>query len=299
MLTGLGEAWVSDTIAVKPYPGCAYVDTTLDALFRVLAEFRDKKARDLAPAEVSKIHVEANLLTVEMDNLSSEHVAPNEPLSPINVNFSVPFNVGIAIAAGAHEGRTLAQSFLDRHDAEIRELASKTKLVHDWKMSFDVARAFEGVLGRSGVLQHLGPRDYLALMSGYRRQLGGRKKTGLGFSALWKRRLGLGELTRAARQRPSSSSRVRRDLSSVDFTRFKMTFPVRVTLETADRERFSARQDIPSGAPGAAGQRETVRAKLLRELPHRLPSDRVASFANGIDRFERASLTELSALFGV
>jgi len=297
MLTGLGQAWVSDTLTYKRYPGCAYVDTTLDALLRILAEFRDKKGRDLVPAEVRRVEVDANLLTIEMDNLSSEHVSQTASLSPINVNFSVPFNVAIAIAAGAHEGRTLAQSFLDGHEREIRELADKTTLQHDWSLSLEVARAFEGVLGRSGVLATLGARDVLALVQGYRKQLGGRKKTGLGFGRLLKGSPKFGDVLRQAGRRRAVTARS--DLSSVDFTRFKMTFPVRVTLETANRERYSARQDVPFGAPGQTAQRETVHEKLVRELPARLSSVRAASLIEGLAGFERASITELSALFGV
>ena len=40
MLTGLGKSWVTDTLAFKRYPGCAYVDTTLDALLDVLDQIR-------------------------------------------------------------------------------------------------------------------------------------------------------------------------------------------------------------------------------------------------------------------
>ena len=39
MLTGLGRSWVTDTLTYKRYPGCAYIDTTMDALFEVLASF--------------------------------------------------------------------------------------------------------------------------------------------------------------------------------------------------------------------------------------------------------------------
>ena len=94
MMAGLGSAWVSDTLAFKRYPGCAYIDTTLDALFEILAELSGpSRAASSRPTTSHRVSVEANLLTVEMDNLSSEHDRAGEPLSPINVNFSIPFNV--------------------------------------------------------------------------------------------------------------------------------------------------------------------------------------------------------------
>src|SRR5437868_6465871 len=57
MLGGLGEGWATRTVCVKPYPGCAYLDTTVDALL------------ELGPpptAEVESVVVEASVLTCEM-----------------------------------------------------------------------------------------------------------------------------------------------------------------------------------------------------------------------------------------
>jgi 2-methylcitrate dehydratase PrpD len=291
MMSGLGQSWVSDTLAFKRYPGCAYIDTTLDALFEILAEFRAKKGRDLAPEEVRRVRVEANLLTVEMDNLSSEHVRPRDALSPINVNFSIPFNVGIAIVAGAHDGRTLTPEFLAEHDARIRAIARKTELVHDWPLSFEVVRAFDGVLGKSGVLAGLGPAQYLAVLDGYRRQMGGRKKTSLRLGALAKNLGSVAAWTRRAR-----STRRRHagptGIGNVDFTRFRMAFPVVVSLETTDLERYRARQDVPIGAPGRPGRVEAAQRKLRHELgPHFSPADldRVVTM---IERFESSSLDD-------
>ena len=102
MMTGLGHSWVTDTLAYKKYPGCAYIDTTMDALFMVLREFEHSHGRTLRPEEVRGIEVEASLLSVEMDNLSAEHVGEHEPLSPVNINFSIPFNVALGVLAGRH-----------------------------------------------------------------------------------------------------------------------------------------------------------------------------------------------------
>ncbi len=281
MLDGLGRAWVSDTLAYKRYPGCAYVDTTLDALFDVLAEFRAHAGRPIEARDVRRIHVEANLLSVEMDNISSEHISASEPLSPININFSIPFNVALAVIAGVHDGRTLAQAFLDEHDADIRAVAGKVELSHDWGMTLEVVRAFEGVLGRSGALATLGAGDLLEIAGGYRRQLGGKKRTPVRPSAAVK------AIARALPRRSKRSGG-----GDVDFTRFRMVFPARVTLETTDGKRFSARQDVPWGAPGQARRFETAREKLRHEL--RLPEERVEQVVALIENLEHESLPALT-----
>jgi len=283
MLSGLGEAWVSDTLAFKRYPGCAYVDTTLDALFMVLAEFREKNARALEASDVKRVAVDASLLSVEMDNLSSEHVRPGAPLSPVNVNFSIPFNVGIAIAAGAHDGRTLSQTFLDAHDGVIRELAAKTELRHDWEMSLAVVRAFDGALGGGGALGQIRPAQALSVLAGYRRQLGGRKRTGVRLPAL------LGEWDMLARM-AGAARRRRAGSGPRDFTRFRMTFPARVELETHDGQHYQARQDIPFGAPGQPGRVEAAFEKLAREV--HLPGERGAALARALRHFESSPVAD-------
>jgi 2-methylcitrate dehydratase PrpD len=291
MLGGLGQSWVSDTLAFKRYPGCAYIDTTLDALFQILSEFRAKKGRNLAPAEVRRIRVDANLLTVEMDNLSSEHVAPRDPLSPINVNFSIPFNVAIAIVAGAHDGGTLTPEFLTEHDAPIRSLARKTELRHEWPLTFEVVRAFDGVLGKSGVLAGLGPVEIFAVLDGYRRQMGGRKNTSIRPAALVRRLGSVAAWTRRAR----SARRQRAGptgIGNVDFTRFRMAFPVEVTLETTDLERYSARQDVPLGAPGQPARIEVAEQKLRHELGTHLDRDGIERVVGLIREFESSSLED-------
>src|SRR5438067_8478509 len=78
LLGGLGEGWATTTLCVKPYPGCAYVDTILDALAGL----------DLPPAsEVVAVDVDASLLTIGMDALSRPYAGTGPP-SPVNVNFS-------------------------------------------------------------------------------------------------------------------------------------------------------------------------------------------------------------------
>ncbi len=259
MITGLGRAWVSDTLAYKAHPGCAYVDTILDALFMARDAWTSGRGKPPEPDEIADVVVEASLLSVEMDNLSAEH-AELDQLSPINVNFSIGFNVAIALIAGRHGARELEQSFLDAHQATIRRLAEKTRVVHDWQMTLRVAEAFSSVLGRASPIAQLGPGDFVRVLAGYRRQLGGAKKNPLRIGELSS--LSPRSLLRLGR-RPSGGTT---DLSGVDFSNFQMVFPARVTLIAQDGARFSARQDVPYGAPGQSRYFETVEEKVRREL---------------------------------
>jgi 2-methylcitrate dehydratase PrpD len=261
MMGGLGRAWVSDTLAYKAYPGCAYIDTILDALFMARSEWQQARGAAPRPDELAEITVEASLLSVEMDNLSAEHVDARR-LSPVNINFSIGQNVALALIAGRHSAAELEQEFLDRHEPTIRELAARTRVIHDWKMSLSVADAFSRVLGRASPLAQLSARDLVRVLAGYSRQLGGKRKNALRLRSLLS--LPPRALARVSRGRRGAAA----DFSEVDFSRFELRFPARVTLVAHDGARFSARQDVPYGAPGQLRYFETVEDKLRREMPH-------------------------------
>ncbi len=291
MMTGLGSTWVTDTLAYKKYPGCAYIDTTMDALFMALREFEHTHGRRLRPGELRGVEVEASLLSVEMDNLSAEHVGEHEPLSPVNINFSIPFNVAIGVLAGRHTPAELTQEYLDEHGAQIRELASKVRLSHDWSMSLAVAEAFAGSLGRSSPLRSLGLRDLVRVAAGYQSQMGGHRKHGLGASQLLSR---LPAMARRARALTKGGGRGSPGLGSVDLSRFRMAFPAQVTLETTSHERVTARQDVPFGAPGQSLYLETVRDKFRQEAARQLDPESVERALGALVELESADLGQLS-----
>ena len=299
MMTGLGRAWVGDTLTFKRYPGCAYVDTTLDALFDVLGQISAAKGRALQPDDVRSIDVAASLLSVEMERLSRG--SRGERLSPININFSIGLNVGVGIVAGRHTAEEMRQAFLDTHEASIREIAGKTRLHHDLGMTLEVAKAFDSVLGEASVARSLEPRDYLAVIGGYRRQLGLDKSVVDGFRRALSPRAVLETARTVARSRRSRTRRPpeaprERSLDHVDFERFRMAFPAEVTIELTDGSRFSARQDVPVGAPGQQGRLEAARSKLLLDAGRHQSPDAARRVVEAAASFEARGLDDFASL---
>ena len=274
MLGGLGKVWLTETLAVKAYPGCAYLDTTLDALFAVLEEAKARKDSPLSPNRVKRVVVEASLLTVEMDNLGAEHDAGG-PISPVTVNFSVSLSVAVGLLAGRLTPAELTRGFLDEHERAIRDLAARVELRHDWAMTIEVVRAFGHPPGGKPVLRQLRLRDLRRVLSGYRSQMGGSKKNRVGplglLPALWRARSGLFRAPAA----------------------FRTAFPARVAIETTDGHTYEARRDVPHGAPGQEGYFETVEAKFLREVGVHLPADRTAHALDLIKEVENSAVPEL------
>lgn len=303
VLSGLGTTWVTDTLAFKRYPGCAYIDTTIDAVLAILEQHRAATGRALAADEVERVEVAASLLTVEMDNLSAEH-ASDHGVSPVHANFSIPVSVALAILGGRLTSHELSPAYLDAHAPEIRALASRVSLRHDWGATFDVADAFDVTFGAASVAARLRPRDWLRVVRGYARELGGARSHGLGLGALARgvHRTRLASLAASARRHRAEARRsaTRPDLASVDLTRFRMAFPSTVTLTTRDRLRHQARQLVPIGAPGESGRLDAVRLKVESEVGSRLGEAAAARVWATTAAADSVSIEELaSALRGV
>ena len=251
-LDGLGKVWLTETLAFKPYPGCAYVDTTLDAFFAGLERARAERGAPLAPDEVARVRVEASALTVEMDNLAAEH-ADAARLEPAHVNFSIPLSVAIGLLAGRLTGAEMRPEFLDARAAEVRALAARVELRHDWPMSFAVLRSFRaGPLGRL-LPRRIALRDIRRLAFGARDALGGAKRHPLGFGRMF------GPAARAIADRVKSGP-------PDEGAPFRMVFPARVTLVLRDGREFAAERDVPRGAPGDPDYADVVREKFFREV---------------------------------
>jgi len=259
-MDGLGERWVTDTIAYKKYPGCAYIGTTMDALFAACAE------GGLRAADVDKVEVTANLLTVEMTNLSAPHLRPGAPLSPIHINFSIPYSVAVGLVGGRLGSRELGRSYLDAHDAEIRALAGRVALAHDWAMTRRTVDAFGG----GADLMRLAPRDALRAVFGYLGMMGGDKEHRVGLAGIWRAR-GDGK--------PAGP----------------IAFPARVVVTARDGRRFSAERDVPEGAPGAPRYFETVADKMRIEAEGRLAPGSAERILDLCRRYEDVTAAEIVA----
>src|SRR5205807_9852134 len=72
MLGELGRVWLTDTLAFKPYPGCAYLQPAVHAVLRA----------GVRAEEIDGVETAAGYLTVAMERLGER-----AGLTPVGVNF--------------------------------------------------------------------------------------------------------------------------------------------------------------------------------------------------------------------
>ncbi|MBU4240088.1 MAG: MmgE/PrpD family protein [Actinobacteria bacterium] len=267
MLTGFGRAWVTDTVAFKPYPGCAYIDTAMDALFEITGEFRERKGRDIEPEEVLGIEAEASLLTCAMDAMSSGYLDP-EKLSPTNINFSLALSVAIGLIAGTLSGAELTDGFLTSNRERILALASRVELRHCAGMTVAFVRALDRVVDLKAMLREIDLRTLLKVRRRLREHLSSVATMGPGEAiAAWRSLspedraflrglMSIGDLFKA---HPSY------DLGPSRFEELEMPFGARLSVRLKDGTTLEAERLIPRGAPGDRARLDVPREKFVKE----------------------------------
>jgi 2-methylcitrate dehydratase PrpD len=283
-LSGWGRAWVSDSLAYKPYPGCAYLDTTLDAWEEIRNQVQSQGGGPLSHEDIEEILVEASLLTMGMDDLSRAYGGSN-PLAPVNINFSIATSLALAILDSRLTPGALEPSYLEAHRDIILGLASRIKLVHDWRATYELLETLDRTMNIAAVFSNFRPAQLLALRSELKKSLGntafGLRDIREALSALpisWKKSLIRipWHMLLAAFKR----SRLHDfDLGEVDMEELRLPFPSHLTLRLRGGKSYSARCSIPRGAPGNASYLEEVPLKWGREAASCLGEERSGDIA--------------------
>lgn len=144
MFGALGRVWLTDTLAFKRLPGCAYLQSVAEAAC----------AAEVEAGEITGIEIEAGWLTCEMEELGR-----GPDISPIRVNFSATMTTAIVLLAGRLTPTELDPAWLSEHEAEIRALAARVSLSHEPALT---AKTLLGTL-EAGASPDLGLRDLLRI----------------------------------------------------------------------------------------------------------------------------------------
>ena len=231
MLDGLGATWLTDTIAYKQHPGCAYLQAAVEAVLRL----QDENGFDAG--DVARIDVRAGWLTTAMERLSA-----GEPLTGVRVNFSLALSCAVALSARRLTHEELAPEWLAATEHELRELAARVNVTHDWELT---AKTLQG-LGAS-------PRELpLRQLPEIRRRFRATGMTDIGIELgdlrEGARRLGAGGLLGFARAGLSPTGRGDTPPGGGSL---RMTFPCHVAIRLRSGALLEAegRESGGSGAP--------------------------------------------------
>lgn len=292
MMTGLGRAWVTDTIAFKPYPGCAYIDTGMDGLFDILERLSGEKGRPVEPAEVRDVKVEASLLTMAMNGLSSGYLDESK-LSPTNINFSLQISIAIGIIAGRLTGAELTEKFLDDNRREILALASRVQLKHSARLSVKFIRSVDEAVDLEAMLAEIDARDALKARHSLVRHL--REIATMGPKGMVEAYRSLDGADREfLKSLVSLKGFLKRgpgyDLGTSRMEDMRLPFGARVHVTLADGTMLEVEKHIPEGGPGDPGRLDVAAEKFVREAGALLGGLGASSAVEVVRDFENAGL---------
>ncbi len=124
--TEFGKIWLTDTLCYKLYPGCAYIDTTIDCVLGLARQ------HNIDAKKVKAVHVGAGPLTLGMEALSATHLKGADTL-PVTLNFTVAYNVAAALMDRELTARQFTRERI--RDKAVWELASRVQLTLDEAMA--------------------------------------------------------------------------------------------------------------------------------------------------------------------
>ncbi len=241
LLANLGRGWATATLCVKAYPGCAYLDTALDALLSLPLD---------GPEKIASIEVAAGATTTGMDALSRPYLpgAGSTP-TPVTVSFSLPWSIALATVAGRLTPEEISPSWMESHSDLLHRIVQRIQLVHDPGATATALAAFGALAPMDLVRKEAGLMGLARVGSALRRS-----GTAMGLGEILPR--GLDDL-RASRRlagqvlaRPLLRDRSTEFYDPKAIETFRMSFPARVTVRHEDGSISSAEVTVPRGAAG-------------------------------------------------
>ncbi len=148
--SALGTGWVTETIAFKMVPGCAYVSPIADCLNEIF-----KQEPNLDYKNIKEVRIFASLLMSAMDDLSRPFITMEE-LNRVNthvaLNFNIPYNVAVMLI---DKKLTAEQLHKNRYmDENVHDLARKVRTFSDLSMTTETIGLITG-LGTKSTINEL------------------------------------------------------------------------------------------------------------------------------------------------
>ena len=298
MIGSWGKVWLTGTLAVKLYPGCAYIDTTMDVLSKLVQQ------EEFNAEKVNKVKIDANILSLQMDRIAQEFF-DSSFLSPINLNFNLGINTAIFLLEKKLTPEVLTEEYLNRNRRRILKFAEKVEINHSWKHTFDVLFNVLQASNWEKFLTLISPSELRKLRSVLEEYHG---SSGVNFSAFQilkarkyldrEKRIFLRKVLLKAVKERFKKNNPDFSLEDIDFSRFSMPFGVDVSIELVNGDILSGSQSVPLGASYLEGFEVDVENKFRREAGSFFSKGKIEQIINEIKSFEKKSPYSLiSAIF--
>lgn len=255
MLSGLGEWWVTDTIAFKPYPGCAYIDTAVDSTYKIMNEYMNKMGKPLKPSHIKQVDVFANILTMGMNALSERY--DDGTLHSVNINFSIPRSIALTLIHNNLSAEYLSPTMILQYADEIKSLSKRIRLYHDWKYTLKMIATFYRFVGSGFLLKDTTTFELIKAFHSIRKDQPRFSLNVMGLLKAWQ--------NLSDEEKMLIKDGIRKKSDTMRINEFTFSFGAKVIVETRDGITYEAESIVPGGA-SSADQKVVVINKLAHAI---------------------------------
>jgi 2-methylcitrate dehydratase PrpD len=253
-LGGLGRTWLSDTLQVKLHAACWYYQSLVDGLVAALAPIGPLPAH-----AVKSVRCRVNFLADAVD--ATERVRPRAPLTANEVNFAIPALVAVTLLKGRLHPADLTPERLRQMEPEVRALAARVTVTHDWALSRRMMSVLDGAIDVAGLVGDVGMTELARAFRRVRHEFPQADA------------FDLSQLLQAAVRAPAALSALVRgqkreyDLGERDVSGLLLPIPAAFTVELDGGRRLEDERDVPEGALGLPEGPARAAAKLRDAAP--------------------------------
>ena len=291
---GLGESWLTESLAVKRHPGCAYIDSALDAMDWILERFRTDRGRPMRPSDIEQIQVLTTLVSCEMERLSNDCGSEDHPVS---MNFSLCRSLAWRVLKEGLDPQTLTEQGVCEERRAVDELADRIEVLPDLAWNRVLLESLLDRAGLRALVREMGGRGLVSLARRASAQYGFREHLPSGSQIreyLRSHRLGRDlprGLWRALSHIRSSGEGVRNSrfsLADVAPENIEFPFAATVVVTLRDGGRIHREQRVPVGAPGnhERALHEVAREKFIRAAGGLLGPERAVHAAGILETLD-------------
>jgi 2-methylcitrate dehydratase PrpD len=263
--TGLGKAWLTETIGFKLHPVADAAQVPVQAFSEVLKRHVRAADKRLRADQIDRIEIVAGLPT-----WAAEQAAGSNPiLNGVGVSQSLRWSIGVLALGHALTPARLNDSWLAARAEGIGEVVRRIELRHDWSTTLMMADHL--VDAAAPLLAGLTVDELLSIPRRARESFGAGPD-----------RMAAADLLQLVRLRPDRlAERILHasgDLADADLTGWQFRFDTELVVHTSRGGRWPERRSLPEGSPGWSWHK-TIQAVLSKysgnivELDQPVPAD--------------------------
>lgn len=127
--TGLGSAWLTDTIAFSLHPASVWHQTSIQGVAEILRRHVKASDKRLRLDQLERIEIRSSVLSWGLEQAAAEHPG----LDPAAIPTSARRAIGALLVAYEYGPAQLDPAWLAANQDEVAEAARRVEVSHDWR----------------------------------------------------------------------------------------------------------------------------------------------------------------------